>query len=195
MLKSATSSALAMGALVLGLVNAAAAQTCVPVQGKILNNFAAEDGSATQGVVAMEYGPKGNAIKLKCALVGQAYGPPSAGFISFIHSISCDDAISVPAGDGFSSVPVHSSIVLFTSGTTSPAADPTGPILFTFVEKSVPLVGAPARGLFLGVDEDPTKSWINVQGAVYKAPYLDQIGNAVPGSIDMKFTGQFCKAG
>jgi len=193
MSKQVVSLALVTGMLVLGLANGAVANTCVPVKGKIFNNFAAADGSATLGVVAMEFGPKGSAIKLKCALVGQQDRryPPDPRSINFIHSISCDDAISAPAGDGSGAIPVHSSIVLETHGFTLGPTDPVTQ-LFTFNEESVPLVGAPSRGLFFGVD--PYTSKIFVEGVVYKAPYLNPDGSLAYGSIDMKFSGQFCKA-
>lgn len=185
MSRQAASSALAMGALIFGLVNAATAQeTCVPVAGTIVNNFAAPDGSVTLGVVSLKYGPQKGlpARNLKCALSGQATDGPEE--INFIHSISCDDAISMPAGDGSGAVPVHSSIVLFTTGSTANPQTPTQ--LFTFTERSTPIPDT-ARGLFFGATPS---SFIEVTGAVYKSPV-----DGVPGSIDMKFSGQICKAG
>lgn len=188
MSKQATLSALAGTALILGLAGTASAQApapnCVPISGKIANNFAAADGSATLGVVALEYGPKRGGIKMKCALSGVSAGVPVPGQISFIHSISCDDAISVPAGDGSGDVPVHSSIVLYTTGTIFPPESPTQE--FTFQEFSVPILTAPARGLFYGV----TGGQLQVTGAVYKSPVW-----GVPGSIDMKFSGEVCYGG
>jgi hypothetical protein len=192
MSRQAVSAALATGALTIGLASTAAASTCVPVQGKILNNFAAADGSVTLGVVAMEFGRKGHAIKLKCALFGQSLGEPQPATINFIHSISCDDAVSAPAGDGSGAVPVHSSIVLHTRGYKLPPTDPVTQ-LFSFKEESVPYVGAPSRGLFFGVD--PNTSKVVVEGVVYKAPYLNPDGSVAAGSIDMRFSGQFCRAG
>lgn len=185
MSRLAASSALATGALILGLTSAAVAQErCVPVKGKIVNNFAAADGSATLGVVALEYGEKKKALKLKCALSGVSAGQPQPGVINFIHSISCDDAIPVPAGDGSGVIPVHSSIVLYTTGTIAAPATPTQE--FTFTEVSVPILDAPARGLFYGV----TGGQLQVEGAVYKSPVV-----GVPGSIDMKFKGEVCYGG
>lgn len=185
MSKQFASAAVAVGALILGLAGSAIAQeTCVPVAGKIVNNFAAADGSATLGVVALEYGPKKKVVKLKCALSGVSAGAPLPGEINFIHSISCDDEIPVPAGDGSGTVPVHSSIVLYTTGTTGYPEKPTQ--LFTFSEVSVPYPGAPARGLFYGV----TGGQLQVEGAVYKSPVA-----SVPGSIDMKFKGEVCYGG
>lgn len=175
--------ALAISSLLIGHVNPAiAATTCVPVQGKVNNNFIAAD--STLGVVAMEFGSKGSALKLKCALVGagQQVIPPAD--IHFIHTISCDDKlISLPAFDGSGEVPVHSSIVLETVGNVLPAVGPTE--LFRFRERSVPIVGVGARGLFYGV----TGGQIDVEGVVYKSPLA-----GVPGSIDMTFSGQTCFA-
>lgn len=111
-----------------------------------------------------------------------SYGEPVLGTINFIHSISCDDAISVPAGDGSGKIPVHSSIVLFTTGTISGPEKPTQE--FTFTEVSVPILTAPARGLFFGV----TGGQLQVEGAVHKSPAA-----GVPGSIDMKFSGEVCQ--
>jgi hypothetical protein len=174
--------ALAIGTLFVGLNSAFGSTTCVPVQGKITNNFIAAD--ATLGVVAMEYGAKHNAIKLKCALAGagQQVTPPAD--VHFIHTISCDDKlISVPAFDGSGEVPVHSSIVLDTTGNVLPPVSATE--LFRFTETSVPIVGVGARGLFYGV----TGGQINVQGIVYKSSMP-----GVPGPIDMTFSGEACYA-
>ncbi len=167
---------LAVSVLFSGYVHSA----CVPVQGKITNNFIA-DGN-TLGVVAMEYGAKGSAIKLKCALVGvpQPATPPSD--IHLIHSISCDDSlISLPTFDDARDVPIHSSIVLDTTGNVLPAR--TALELFRFRETSVPILGAPARGLFFGV----SGGHLLVEGIVYKGPVA-----GIPGSIDMKFSGEAC---
>jgi hypothetical protein len=86
---------------------------------------------------------------------------------------------------------VHSSIVLHTTGYKIPPTDPVTQ-LFSFKEESVPYGGAPSRGLFFGVD--PNTSKIVVEGVVYKAPHLNPDGSVAAGSIDMKFSGQFCKA-
>ena len=158
--------------------SAVALDLCVPVQGKITNNFIAAGN--TLGVVAMEYGAKNSAAKFKCALVGvpQPATPPA---VHFIHSISCDDVISIPAGDGSGDVPVHSSIVMETNGTMLPPQTPLE--LFRFQERSVPIVGSGARGRFHGV----IGGQLLVEGIVYKSPV-----DGVPGSIDMKFTGEAC---
>ena len=173
--------ALAIGTFLLGQVGSTfAAVHCVPVQGKITNNFIAAD--ATLGVVAMEYGTKRDAIKLKCALVGagQTVTPPAD--IHFIHTISCDDRlITLRSFDGSGDVPVHSSIVLETTGNVLPPATPGE--LFRFSETSVPIAGVGARGLFFGV----TGGQIVVDGVVYKGPV-----EGVPGPIDMSFNGEAC---
>jgi len=123
----------------------------------------------------------GNKTKLRCALSGQAAGQGVPGTINFIHTISCDDSIDVDAGIG--SVPVHSSIVLSTTGTIAAPQAPTQ--LFTFTETSVPKLDDPARGLFAGV----VSGEIKVTGAVYAAPGLPY---GTPGSIDMTFKGKVC---
>lgn len=174
--------ALTVAALAFGAISASAGTpgTCVPVSGTILNNFASA--TATLGVVEMTYGAS---TKLKCALSGQAIEGTSD--INFIHSISCSDSLKQRALDmngNFGYVPVHSSIVLQTTGRVSAPNAPTQ--LFTFEEISKPLPDAPARGLFAGV----TGGQIKVVGAVYTAPYPTPYGT--PGSIDMTFKGEVC---
>jgi hypothetical protein len=173
-------SATALSALLAVAVDAHAGE-CVPISGKITNNFASADGTQTLGVVAMVYGPKSNSHKLKCALHGTAI--PGTADINFVHSISCDDAQEAVSPVG--PVPVHSSIVLYTTGTVGPPAAPGQ--LFTFQETSVPLPGVPGRGLFDGV----TAGQVQVTGAVYAAP--GDANSPTPGSIDMKFVGEVCK--
>lgn len=182
MLKCSLSRALTVSALALGAVGATAGTpgTCVPVSGTIVNNF--PSATATLGVVEMTYG---DSTKLKCALSGQATDGSSD--INFVHTISCSDSIKERAYDSAGNlgyVPVHSSIVLRTTGSISPAQAPTQ--LFTFKETSTPLPGAPARGLFAGV----TGGQIDVTGAVYTAPLPAPYGT--PGSIDMTFKGKVC---
>jgi hypothetical protein len=80
--------------------------------------------------------------------------------------MSCDDAIQAPIGDTGVAVPVHSSIVLDTTGTVLPPQLPTQ--LFTCQEVSVPILEAPARGFFEGV----TRGQILVEGAFYVGPDL-----------------------
>ena len=178
-----SAAAVAIGVLIVGQASPAlAASDCIPVQGKITNNFIAAN--STLGVVAMEFGPKRDAIKLKCALVGVGQPSASPTDIHFIHTISCDDnAITVPAFDGSGDVPVHSSIVLETTGGILPPVMANE--LFRFRETSVPIVGAGARGLFAGV----TGGQIVVDGVVYKGPVA-----GVPGPLDMTFSGQTCFA-
>jgi hypothetical protein len=167
----------------LALAAHAAFADCVPIKGKVVNNVATASGG-TLGVVSAVYGLGSGALKLKCALMGESQGaePPA---IDFVHSISCEDAIAVPVADGSGSVPVHSSIVLATSGSFYPPQTPTQ--LLTFKEQSVPLTLVPFRGVFA----DVTGGQIEVEGAVNKSP----AGAAVPGSIDMKFSGQLCSGG
>lgn len=150
---------------------------CVPVSGKIVNN--ATSATSTLGVVAMVYGKRPNEVKLKCALSGAAQAAPPN--IAFIHTISCDDSLQMPLGDTGATVPVHSSIVLYTTGTVLPPRLPTQ--LFTFQEVSVPILEAPARGRFEGV----TGGQILVEGAFYISP-----DGVTPGSIDMEFSGNIC---
>jgi len=152
----------------------------VSISGKITNNFATADGSQTLGVVAMVYGDKKSGQKLKCALHGVGFEGPAD--INFLHSISCDDTIDTPILGAGPTVPVHSSIVLVTTGYVYPPETATQ--AFTFAETSVPWAGAPGRGLFAGV----TEGQVDVTGAVYVAP-----DGASPGSIDMKFSGYLCK--
>jgi hypothetical protein len=164
-------------ALTLGIALPAAAQRCVPVSGRIVNNFSSAE--STLGVVAMVYGTGKSELKLKCGLSGTATSGDYA--INFVHQISCDDTIPVALQDGSGNVPVHSSIVLYTTGSVGAPQQPTQ--LFSFNEVSVPITTAPARGLFAGV----SGGQILVEGAVYKAP-----DGVSPGSIDMKFAGQVC---
>lgn len=177
MIHNSVSPAVMVIALAASAASAAASDLCVPVQGKITNNFASE--SSTLGVVSMVYGERPHEIKLKCALSGTQQEGPSA--ITFIHSLSCDDTYEMPVGDTGATVPVHSSIVLYTTGSVYPPQLPTQ--LLTFEEVSVPIPTAPARGLFEGV----TGGQISVQGAVYVGP-----DGATPGSIDMKLSGNLC---
>lgn len=189
MQKCFASRALAVSALALAAAGTTAARpgtpapvpgTCVPVSGTITNNFTAASG--TLGVVEMTYNKN---TKLTCALSGQ----PTAGpwDINFIHAISCSDSIKQRAYDAFGNiraVPVHSSIVMHTTGTFFAPQEPTQ--LRTFKESSTPLPGAPALGLFAGV----TGGQIEVAGAVYTAPLPAPYGT--PGAIDMSFKGQVC---
>ena len=177
-MRNLSSVLLLCGLLVQGAASAGA--TCFPVQGKITNNFAASDDS-TLGVVAMVYGSGPGTVKLKCALSG-ASQPSAPGTFSFVHSISFDDEQPAFSDEGHP-ITVHSSIVLFTTGTNAPPA--TDSQLFTFREVSTPLLAYPARGLFSGV----TGGSINGEGGVYKSQLP-----GVPGSIDMKFTGEICRA-
>jgi hypothetical protein len=171
---------LAASLIVATPLHAAFASTCVPVQGKITNNFVSD--SSTLGVVAMEYGTKSSAIKLKCALVGVQQPATAPADIHFIHTISCDDSlISLPAFDHSGDVPIHSSIVLDTTGNVLPPQRDNE--LFRFKETSVPIVGVGARGVFYGV----SGGQLLVDGVVYKSPL-----EGIPGSIDMKFSGQAC---
>jgi hypothetical protein len=175
-----TSSIVVATCLLLGtsVGSAAAAGLCVPLQGKITNNFIS--GNSTLGVVALEYGFKRSSLKLKCALVGTGQ-EAAPGTIHFIHTISCEDKlISLPAYDGSGEVPIHSSIVLDTVGTLLPPGDDNE--LFRFRETSVP-TSVGARGLFFGV----TGGQLTVDGIVYKSPV-----EGIPGSIDMSFSGQAC---
>jgi hypothetical protein len=156
------------------------ADRCVPVQGKIVNNFGLSSAS-TIGVVSMVYGPKTGGVKLKCALNGTQTPGPTPADILFTHSISCDDAMSMPAADGSGDVPVHSSIVMSTIGNFLPPQSPTEVVRFR--EVSVPIAAAPKRGLFAGV----TGGQIVVEGAVYKPT-----AGLPAGSIDMTFEGEVC---
>ena len=157
--------------------SASALADCVPVQGKIANNAIAE--GTTLGVVALVYGPKTHAVKLKCALVGADQGATFPQ-LHFIHSISCDDAESEPAYDHSGNVPVHSRIVLETNGQAGPPQSNTQ--LFTFSESSVPIGGG------LGLFEGATGGQLDIHGAVYKSPAdASQLG-----SIDMTFQGNVC---
>ena len=160
--------------------SAFAAGSCVPLQGKITNNAISAEN--TLGVVALEYGSKPGALKLKCALVGAAQQAAPPSDMHFIHTISCDDkVISVPTFDGSGDVPVHSSIVLDTVGNVLPPQKADE--LFRFTETSAPIVGVGARGLFVGV----IGGQLSVEGVVYKSPVA-----GIPGSIDMNFSGQVC---
>jgi hypothetical protein len=150
---------------------------CVPVQGKITNNAIAQ--GTTLGVVALVYGSKNHAVKLKCALVGVDQGA-SFPQLHFIHSISCDDVESEPAYDESGNVPVHSRIVLNTDGQAGPPQSNTQ--LFTFSESSVPIGGG------LGLFEGATGGQLDIRGAVYKSP----IDASQIGSIDMTFQGNVC---
>jgi hypothetical protein len=183
MSKRPLSVAVLAASLLVGVAHSGASVAqCVPVQGKITNNFIA--GGGTLGVVAMVYGPQSRSIKLKCAMVGVAQQVATPSDVHFIHSISCDDAIPLPAYDGAGVVPVHSSIVLNSTGIMLPPQNDLQ--LFTFRETSVPIVGVGARGLFFGV----TGGQLLVEGAVYKSPV-----EGVPGSIEMKFAGEACYGG
>jgi hypothetical protein len=179
MSSSFVSRTMVLGALAMGVGHAVAADRCVPVSGRITNNFASQN--ATLGVIAMAYGDKASAIKLKCAMSGAAQTGVAAD-IAFIHSITCDDAIDGQAFDGSGPVPVHSSIVLFSTGTIYPPQSPSQ--LFTFKEVSRPIPSVPARGLFQGVSSGE----IQVDGTVYKGTD----SSAPAGSIDMQFTGKVC---
>jgi hypothetical protein len=161
--------------------NAFATELCEPVSGKIVNNFVAQDGSGTLGVVAMVYGAKAkgngedNAVKLKCGLMGKSQSANPAS-IEFIHTISCDDSIPTPVG------PLHSAIWLHTVGTFGPPED--GTQVATFQEESTVLpepFGPAPTGIFHGAT---ASSRISVKGVVYRT-----------GAIDMKFEGQICKPG
>jgi uncharacterized lipoprotein YbaY len=67
MSQRAVSNFLALTALALCTAATAADEAiCVPVSGKIVNNFTSA--SSTLGVVAMVYGKRPNEIKLKCIL-------------------------------------------------------------------------------------------------------------------------------
>ena len=160
-------------ALALGDTAPAWAQSvCTPVQGKITNTFIA--GGGTLGVVALAYGPKNSAIKLKCALVGQPQTAPADADVAFIHIISCDDATVTSHG------PLHSSIYLYTTGNVFPPSAGVPGQLGTFEEMSIPFPDGPApTGLFAGAKNG---SSLFVQGAFYET-----------GSIDMTFAGQICK--
>lgn len=170
-----TPSLLVIGATSLAFVAttpAFAQSTCVPVQGKITNNFIANGG--TLGVVALKYGEKKDSVSLKCALVGQPQALPPGTDAAFIHIISCDDKIATAAG------PLHSSIYLYTTGTVLPPSPAVPGQVATFEENSIPLPGGPApTGLFAGAN---AQSALQVQGAIYAT-----------GAIDMKFVGQICK--
>jgi len=179
MLKRSASTVFALSAMTLGLGNSASVfgqPGCDPVQGKITNTFIAQDGSRTLGVVALVYGPKRSAVKLKCALVGQERQDllPPGGDIAFIHTISCDDTTNTALG------PLHSSIWLYTTGNIA-APDPRVPgQVATFEETSIPLPGGPSpTGIFDGAINT---SQLFVQGAIYAT-----------GSIDMTFQGQICR--
>lgn len=176
MIRPAAASMLVMSALILGMSSAAAREVCVPVSGTILNNFTSA--TSTLGVVSMIYGTDG--IKLKCALSGAQQA--GAVDINYIHAISCEDSMSMPAVDRSGTVPVHSSIVLYTTGIVSGPALPTQ--LFTFNEVSVPIASAPATGLYFGA----TGGQIQVEGAVHKGACDPR----QPGSIDMTFSGKVC---
>ena len=64
--------------------SAFAADSCVPLQGKISNN--AVSAQNTLGVVALEYGPKQGGLKLKCALTGAAQqATPPADMLDFVR--------------------------------------------------------------------------------------------------------------
>lgn len=191
--KGFTPRALALSALALAAAAATAAPpsarapipgTCVPVSGTITNNFTAASG--TLGVVEMTYNRN---TRLTCALSGQPNGQPTAGSwdIDFIHTISCADSTKQRAYDAFGNigaVPVHSMIVMHTTGSFFAPQAPTQ--LRTFKEISTPLPGAPALGLFAGV----TGGQIEVTGAIYTAPLPAPYGT--PGAIDMNFKGQVC---
>jgi hypothetical protein len=187
MLKMSASSILALGALFLGTSNAGAAQ-CVPISGKITNNFTSQDGlggSTTLGVVWMTYGQGSSAIKLKCGLSGFNQ-VDQYGNVNNTEVISCDD--SAPTGPfpfpgpGVGPVPVNSSIVLKTTGTATPVLNhPT--VMLSVNESSTPQPYG-ARGLFLGV----TGGSVAVKGVVYKSPYVAE----QPGTLDLKFSGNVC---
>ena len=158
-----------------------ATDQCDPVKGKIFNNFIAQDGSQTLGVVTLRYGKNvgddkdDDAISLKCALVGRSLSA-NPGSIAFIHTISCEDTIPTPMG------PLHSNIFLHTLGRFGPPENASQ--VATFEETSVLLPepsGPPPTGIFQGATSN---SGIHVKGAVYRT-----------GAIDMKFEGQICKPG
>lgn len=193
MQKGFASRALALSALALAAAAATAARpgrtiaapgSCVPVSGTITNNFTAASG--TLGVVEMIYNRN---TRLTCALSGQPNGQPATGSwdIDFIHTISCSDSTQQRAYDAFGNVgavPVHSMIVMHTTGMFAAPQAPTQ--LRTFTESSTPLPGAPALGLFAGV----TGGQIEVTGAIYTAPLPAPYGT--PGAIDMRFKGKVC---
>jgi hypothetical protein len=181
MLRKSASSVLALSALFVGISNAGA--QCVPISGKITNNFTSQDGSTTLGVVAMTYGSKPNEKKLKCGLSGFNQ-VDQFGNVNNTEVISCDDsAPTVPfPGVGVDPVPVNSSIVLHTTGTATPVLN-NSTVILAVNENSIPQRNS-GRGLFLGV----TGGSIAVTGVVYKSPYVsDQ-----PGTLELKFSGNVC---
>src|SRR5262245_44239092 len=85
-----------------------AAVTCVPVEGKALNNSL--NATTTLGVATVVFGDKksGAEKKFKCALWGTKLTDVP---LTFQHVLSCDDADL-----SFGGRPVHSRVVLSTQG-------------------------------------------------------------------------------
>ena len=175
MLRTRPSEWMAIGAmtLALGVTGPASGQSaCTPVQGKITNTFIGSGG--TLGIVALNYGAGKQALKLKCALIGQPQPLPPGADVAFIHIISCDDTTATPLG------PLRSTIWMYSIGNLLPPnADVPGQVA-TFEEVSIPLSGGPhPTGLFAGATAG---SQLFVEGAIYAT-----------GAIDMTFEGQICK--
>jgi hypothetical protein len=155
-----------MAGLLSGVVQAQSLPPgCYPVKGKIVNNINTPTTFHTLGVAAVVVASD---IKLKCALEGTPAAPPNPqdqGSVAFVHTISCDDAISTPSG------PVHSQLKFHTEGTVNPA---TG----FFTETSTPIANT-GTGLF--------------QGVIVAQSYLSIEGRILPnGTVDQTFTGRAC---
>lgn len=161
-----------VGAVLLGLGLAApgwATGQCISVEGKIFNN--AMGPGSTLGVAHVNFGKE----KFKCALrgVGKNAGPDSIGPLNFDHTIVCDD------NAGTFDLPVHSQLVLDTSGypTSIPTDCPIpGLQSFSFIEVSKPVPGS-GTGRF----QDVVDGKIAIKGTLYCSL-----------AIDMKFSGQLC---
>ena len=135
---------------VAGLFSGSAYADCVPVKGKIVNNIfpITQTSFFTMGVATVVFDTD---IKLKCAILGTLVQlPPN---VAFVHTISCDDAISDP--------PIHSRLQFNTVGTQN--AD------FSFTETATPIPGT-GTGLFQGVN---ALGSLTITGQIYSTGAID----------------------
>lgn len=157
---------LAVAGLFAGVVQAESLSPgCHPVRGKIFNNINTPSTFHTLGVATVVIASD---IRLKCALEGTPAAPPNPqdpGSVAFVHTISCDDAISTPLG------PVHSQLKLHTEGTVNRV---TG----FFIETSTPIPDS-GTGLFQGIRVE--RSFLSIEGRILPT-----------GAVDQTFTGRAC---
>ncbi len=145
------------------------------VSGKILNQMI--NPGSTLGIVHLQVGEK---TKVKCGIVGSG-NLGSDGTINFVHSLVCDDSISVTNPATGRTENVHSYVILNTTGTSALQACVPGNLeagfYGSFREFSVPVSGG---GMFRGAQGGR----IVIDGTVNCAR-----------ALDMKFRGEFCMAG